>query len=305
MVQSIVLTGPTAVGKTSLALQIARTLGLEIVNADTVCFYRHFDIGSAKPSELEQNEIPHHLIDVADPLENYHAGRFLSDCKKALAEIHSRGKRALIVGGSGFYLKVLRYGMWDAPAGSPEFRAELQGVPLEELFLRLQAQDPVHAQKIGANDRYRLVRALEILALSEKKPSELESGMSRTPDPAFRLFVVDREKTALEERMLVRIRAMLDRGWIEETRVLREKFPGSRILRSVGYAQILDHLDGVKPQGRKLRPGTAGLIDEITLAHHQLAKQQRTWFKSLEPDAIFTLDRDEAVIQEKILKTYQ
>ncbi len=171
--------------------------------------------------------------------------------------------------------------------------------------MKLREQDPVHAAKVGPADRYRILRALEILALSGKKPSELESQMRRSPDPAFRLFVVDREKTGLEERILVRIRDMLDRGWIEETVSLREKFPESRILRSVGYAQILDYLDGIPPQGRKIRPGTDGLIDEIALAHRQLAKQQRTWFNGLEPDAIFTLDQDEAVIQEKILNSYQ
>jgi tRNA dimethylallyltransferase len=305
MVQSIVLTGPTAVGKTSLALEIAETAGLEIINADSVCFYRHFNIGSAKPSALELKRVPHHLVDVADPLENYHAGRFLSECTAKLNEIHSRGKRALIVGGSGFYLKVLRYGLWDAPATSDDFRKSVEQESTDTLFERLRNLDPVHAEKVGPADRYRLIRGLEILSLSGKKPSELEGKMSPTANPAFKLAVIDREKEELEQRMRVRIEGMIRDGWIEETEDLKARFPESKVLRSVGYAQILDHLNGTLPSGRKVKPGIEGLIDEVALAHRQLAKQQRTWFKNLQPDLVFQLSRDENLAKEKIMESYQ
>ncbi|NDG83586.1 MAG: tRNA (adenosine(37)-N6)-dimethylallyltransferase MiaA, partial [Proteobacteria bacterium] len=238
MVQSIVLTGPTAVGKTNLALEIAERGGFEIINADSVCFYRHFDIGSAKPTRAELEAVPHHLIDVADPLENYHAATFLKDCLMKIGEIHARGKRALIVGGSGFYLKVLRFGLWDAPATSEEFRRNLEGIDTPILFERLQAADPAHAEKVGPSDRYRIIRALEILSLSGKKPSDLERSMRREPDPAFKLVVLDREKDELERRMQVRIEAMIRAGWIEEVESLIERYPDSRVLGAVGYAQI-------------------------------------------------------------------
>ena len=305
MVQSIVLTGPTAVGKSSLAIQWAEELGLEIINADSVCFYRGFDIGSAKPDSLELARIPHHLIDVANPLENYHAGRFLRDCKEKVREIHSRGKRALIAGGSGFYLKALRFGLWEAPEGSSDFRAAQEHRSLEDLFLELSSRDPAHALKTGSADRYRIIRALEILQLSGKKPSDLEAAMPKDPDPAFPLFVIDRDPKELEVRMKSRISQMLESGWMDETRVLRERFPDSRVLRSVGYAQILDHLDGNKPSGRKIAPGLEGLTSEILLAHRQLAKTQRTWFKNQKPEQEFILERDLQVLKERLMRIYQ
>ena len=305
MVQSIILTGPTAVGKTKLAIEIAEKAGLEIINADSVCFYRHFNIGSAKPSAHELNLVPHHLVDVADPLENYHAGRFYRECMAHLSEIHSRGKRALIVGGSGFYLKVLRYGLWDAPSTSEEFRKSVEGDPTEALFQRLKNLDPVHAEKVGPADRYRLIRGLEILSLSGNKPSELEERMSPKPAQEFKLVVVDREKDELELRMRTRIEAMIRDGWIEETEILSGRYPESKVLRAVGYAQIMDYLGGVLPSGRKMRPGIEGLVDEIVLSHRQLAKQQRTWFKNLKPDLTFQLSRDETLAKEKIMESYQ
>lgn len=305
MVQSIILTGPTAVGKTSLALDFAEKAGIEIINADSVCFYRHFDIGSAKPSFLEQSRVPHHLIDIASPGETYHAGRFLKECTHALQEIHSRGKRALIVGGSGFYLKALRFGLWDAPASSVEFRESLASVPTPELFERLTCSDEEHAKKVSPSDRYRIIRALEILELSGRKPSELEAAMSSTPDPRFQLWVLDREKAELEHRIQTRIRSMLDAGWVDEARSLRNRFPDSKTLSAVGYRQILNFLDQLTPQGRTLRPGMDGLCDEIELAHRQLAKQQRTWFKNLGFDREFLLDRDLDSLKESLMGVYQ
>jgi len=301
MVQSLVLTGPTAVGKTALAVEAAERGGFEIINADSVCFYRHFDIGSAKPGRAELEAVPHHLIDVADPLENYHAATFLKDCLLKIGEIRARGNRALIVGGSGFYLKVLRFGLWDAPATSEEFRKTLEGIETPALFERLRAADPGHALKTGPSDRYRIVRALEILSLSGKKPSELERSMRREPDPAFKLFVLDRDKAELEQRMRSRIDAMIRNGWIEEVESLLKRFPESRVLGAVGYAQVAAWLKGAPPKGRKMKPGLEGLVEEILLAHRQLAKQQRTWFKNQQPEAEFLLERDAALAKEKIM----
>jgi len=306
MVQSIVLTGPTASGKTGVALEVAASLGnLEIINADSVCFYRHFDIGSAKPTEQERSSIPHHLIDVANPEETYHAARFLEDCTRTLGEIHSRGKRALIVGGSGFYLKALRFGLWDAPPTSPEFRKTLESLSSSDLHSRLLVEDPVQASRIAPQDRYRIIRALEILALSGKKPSELEASMPSEPDPRFQLWVIDREAEDLEARIRSRIRGMINAGWLEETSQLRSRYPESKTLHSLGYQQVLDHLDGISPSGRKIKPGMEGLEDEIGLAHRQLAKQQRTWFKNLGFDRHFLLDRDRISLKEALMGFYQ
>ena len=129
--------------------------------------------------------------------------------------------------------------------------------------------------------------------------------MPETPDPEFPLFVIDREKTELEHRMRSRIQGMLDSGMIEEARLLRERYPESRVLRSVGYAQVLDHLDGIRPAGRKIAPGLPGLVEEILLAHRQLAKTQRTWFKNQKPEQEFILDRDHVLLKERLMAIYQ
>jgi tRNA dimethylallyltransferase len=305
MVPTLILTGPTAVGKTSLAIELAERLQLEIINADTVCFYRKFDIGSAKPSPADRKSVPHHLIDIADPDQTYPAAAFLKDCLSVLAEIHARKKRALIVGGSGFYLKALRFGLWDAPATSKDFRASIDARATEDLFSELETLDPVHAAKIGVSDRYRIVRALEILSLSGKKPSELEASMSRVPNPAFPLFVLDRDKEELSRRIEERVRGMLTAGFIEEVKSLREHHPGSKTLLSAGYRQVMDFLEQKRPAGRKMRTGEAGLLDEIVLAHRQLAKQQRNWFRNVGFDAEFLLDRDLDLLKEKVIEVYQ
>jgi tRNA dimethylallyltransferase len=307
---TVILTGPTAVGKSSIvidiALQLKKTTGkiLEIINADSVCFYQEFNIGAAKPTAEEFALVPHHLFNVASPLENYHAGQFLKDCEKILHEIHARGNRAIIVGGSGFYLKALRLGLWEAPATSPEFRATLEPLSNEILFQQLEKIDPAHAKKIGLADRYRLIRSLEIHALSGKTPSELEAEMPNEPNPNYALWVIDREKETMTVRMRQRIQKMLSAGLIEEATQLREKYPESKTLHAVGYQQVLDHLDAVKPAGRKISTGTKGLAEEIELAHRQLAKQQRTWFKNLKPNESFVLDEDFRALQEKLMKLY-
>jgi tRNA dimethylallyltransferase len=305
VVQSIILTGPTAVGKSSLAIEVAKRANLEIVNADSVCFYKDFDIGSAKPSAREMHEVPHHLIDLVEPDDTYHAGRFLKDLEHTLREIHSRGKRAIIVGGSSFYLKALRYGLWEAPETSPEFRVSVADKTLPELFAELTKVDPKHAEKIGSNDRYRIIRALEIYTLSRKKPSELQAEMNTTPNPHYELWVVDRDSTQLEARMKARIQVMIDEGIVEETKAIREKYPDSKTLHAVGYAQVLNYLDGITPQGRKLKPGIPGLIEEISLSHRQLAKTQRTWLKNLNPNESFILDADRQALIEKLMNFYQ
>ncbi len=285
-----------------MELRAKGTPQLEIINADSVCFYQEFNIGSAKPTPEEMKLVPHHLINVAHPNENYHAGKFLKDCEQTLSEIHARGNRAIIVGGSGFYLKALRLGLWEAPPTDEKFREAMTAIDTPTLFEKLVKLDPLHAQKIGANDRYRMIRALEIIETGNgKTPTELEKQMSGEADPRFQLWVVDREKSELEERMRVRIAQMLDAGWIEETRQLREKYPQSKTLGAVGYHQILDHLDGVLPQGRMKKPGLPGLIDEIVLSHRQLAKQQRTWFKNMKPNALFLLEKDRQILKEKLM----
>jgi tRNA dimethylallyltransferase len=302
---TLILTGPTASGKTSLALEIAESVGnIEIINADSVVVYRHFDIGTAKPTREEQARIPHHLVDVREPFEAFTAGDFVRETHARIQKIEDRGRRALIVGGTGFYLKALLFGLWDAPSADLALRARLEATPLAELHTILVSRDPESAYRIGPADRYRLVRACEILELTGKTPSELERDRPREPDPSFSLFVIDRETAELEDRIQARTEKMLQEGLVEETRSLLERFPGSRPLGSVGYAETVAYLEGREPQGRKIPAGIEGLRQEINLSTRQLVKKQRTWFRSAPGARHFVLARDLATVREELFTFY-
>jgi tRNA dimethylallyltransferase len=275
-----IVTGTTASGKTGISIEFA--LGhpeIEIVNADSLLVYRGFDIGTAKPSMEERQGIPHHLVDLLDPNENFTAGDFVRGVELAITDIHERGKRALIVGGTGFYLKALLFGLWDAPKAPPELRAKLDEATNRELFDRLMAVDEESALRISLNDRYRLVRACETLETTGKTPSMLEAeAAARGSVPGLSLFVVDRSPEELRPRIALRTRQMIAAGLLDEVRGLLARFPGARPFEAVGYAEAVAFLEGRKPAGRKIADGLQGLQNEIELATNQLAKRQRTWF---------------------------
>ena len=243
--------------------------------------YRGMDIGTAKPSRAELEEIPHHLIDIRDPDEAFTAGDFVRLVNAALEDIHSRGKRAIIVGGTGFYLKALCYGMWEGPAADLKIRAGLDALDPASLFARLKEIDEASAVRIGMNDRYRLTRSIELFELTGKTPSQLAGESPQAPDPRFELWIVDRETEALNLRIRQRTTQMLSDGFIEEVRSLREKYPNARPLAAIGYQEACAFLDGIAPPGRKVAPGMAGLQQEIELGTRQLVKKQRTWFRNL------------------------
>lgn len=296
-----ILAGPTASGKTSFALEIARLFDLEIINADSLLVYRYFDIGTAKPSHQELESVPHHLINIRDPLESFTAADFVRAVHALSTDLQRRKKRALIVGGTHFYLKALCLGLWDAPETQPEFRKSLEPVELSELFERLRLQDPSYAEKIGASDRYRIIRALEILEFSSKRPSELEfEAAQKQPDPRFPLLWIDRSPEEIEARIQARTHQMLQDGLIEETRRLLENYPQARALTSVGYRQVVDFLRGISPPGRTLRPGTEGLSDEIQLATRQLVKSQRTFLRGFEFADRFLFEEDRLKLRARI-----
>jgi len=300
-----ILAGPTACGKTAFALELAARYDLELINADSLLVYRGFDIGTAKPSREELARFPHHLVDVRDPGENYTAADFVRDVERLLREIASRGRRTLIVGGTSFYLKALSFGLWDAPATNPEFRKSVEDEESSSLFAQLEKLDPAHALKIGPADRYRIIRALEILQFSGRRPSELEAeARGRGPDPRFPLWVIDRAAEEIEARIRQRTEAMLEQGLIEEAGRLRDETPTARALGSVGYAQVLDFLDGRSPQGRQVRPGLDGLRDEITLATRQLARSQRTFLRGMAHAQWFLFEQDRPRLEALAEQTF-
>lgn len=291
--QIAILTGATATGKSKIAFDYALDKkNIEIVNADSILVYQDMNVGSAKPPPLERNQVRHHLIDIRLPNEPYTAGEFTRDVQKAVKSIHERGKRALIVGGTGFYLKALLYGLWQAGPADPHYRDKLDAQPDSELYQMLFEKDEESALRIGANDRYRLIRALEIIHNSGITPTEHQKQMPKEKNPQLRLLVIDRDNSELFPRIIARTEQMLARGFVGEVKMLKERYGNIRALRAVGYQQVLDFIEGRVPEGRKLEPGIEGLKNEIVLATRQLVKRQRTWFRGEKSSEHFHLDDD-------------
>ncbi len=308
-----ILTGPTATGKSSLAFRLAsQNQKIEILSADSLLIYRGMDIGTAKPTLDELQKIPHHLINILDPNQIFTAGEFVRQSHKIFEEVHARGNRVLIVGGTGFYLKALLFGLWETPAADPIIRKDLQNYNNLDLFNRLKKIDEASAQRIGLSDRYRLIRALEIYYLTHQSPSQLQNLQPTQPNPQFRLWILDRSNSELHSRIKTRTEQMLQSGLIQEFRSLFKKFHESRALNAVGYAQVKAYLLGEKPPGRKVKPGEEGLSEEIQLATRQLVKQQRTWFRGQFQNSLqnadwlqwFHLNEDLSLLEETFKSVY-
>jgi tRNA dimethylallyltransferase len=281
----VLLCGPTGTGKTQVALKLVdllaqRGITLELINADSVAMVRGFDVGAAKPSHEELQEVSFHGLDLYSPNENPTAMDFRTWALATLDEIHSRGNRALLVGGSTFYLRALVFGMWEVPGTQTAWRESYDSMASETLYQELLKLDPNAGEYLLASDRYRVLRALEITVHTGKPWSALRrEDARREADPRFAWYWIDREDPELEGRLAKRAKQMLDEGLLREVQGLLKSHPHSRTLKSVGYAQAVRHLKGLTPSGRKVRPGLEGLLDELTLAHRQLVKAQRTFLE--------------------------
>jgi len=242
-----VLTGPTASGKSDLALAWARRSGAEIVSADSMQVYRGLDVGTAKPTPAARAEIPHHLLDVAEVEESFSAARFQAMADGVIAQIAARQRAVLVVGGTMLYLRALLRGLQRTPPPDPALRANLDALPLSEIRRRLVEGDPASAARIHGNDRVRLQRALEITLQSGTPASRLraEHGFRERRYP-FRLFALVPSADALSRRIAARVEAMLCGGLIEETRRLLERASGGALppLRALGYRHVAAHLRG-------------------------------------------------------------
>lgn len=283
----IVIAGPTASGKSSLALELAEHLWAsgkpaEILCADSITVFRGFEIGAAKPSLADRKRIPHHLIDLADPCEEFTAGDFVREARKCIADCHERQVIPLVVGGTGFYLRAL---LWEMAAEDPalearsaevkmrlEARAAAEG--MDVLYKELLARDPQSAKTVHGNDHYRVVRALQAMELYGRPWSELNKEARESPPryPEFRYFCLSVEKSVLEERIRKRAQAMVSEGIVEEVKGLLAKgvAPDSKPMRSVGYKETVDAI-----QSGKLEQ----LAEEIYASTRKLAKAQMTWFR--------------------------
>ena len=277
--------GPTATGKTELALRLHEQLDSEIVSVDSAMVYKSMDIGTAKPERAVLNEVPHHLIDICDPVEAYSAARFQQDASAAINTIHAKGKSAILVGGTGLYFRALEQGLADLPDANYRIRASLeqQGRKLgwPEMHARLADIDPDSARRIDQNDPQRIQRALEIYEITGKTMTELMAagrtrGLSTKP---YKLLLMPQERAELHARIKTRFMAMLDAGLIDEVRALFERGDLSLdmpSMRLVGYRQVWRYLAGETDYDT--------MVEHAVVATRQLAKRQITWFKQ-ETDA--------------------
>lgn len=273
--QTLLLVGPTAVGKSAIALELAGRLDAEIVSADSMQVYRGMNIGTAKPSAAERALVRHHLIDVCEVGDVFDARQFVELATRAIAEIHSGGKLALVVGGTGLYVRALRHGLFEGPSRNEQLRVRLEAMTATELFEELQRLDPQTASRIDRHNPRRLVRALEVFHETGKPISELQKEWSKREPRlgAIPFLCLNRTREDLHARIGRRIDGQIAAGWVQEVRQLLplglEKNPSA--MQAAGYRELVAHIHGEISLDKAV-----ALIKTRT---RQLAKRQLTWFR--------------------------
>jgi tRNA dimethylallyltransferase len=286
---ALILTGPTASGKSALALELASQLGAEIISMDSMTLYRGMDIGTAKPSSEDQSAIPHHLIDKLDPWESANVAWWLDRAAECCREIESRGKQTLFVGGTPFYLKAILHGLFPSPPANQPLRQQLEQEALEKgnefLHSRLAQVDPIAGNKLHPNDVRRVVRALEVYELTGKPLSSWQTqnwfsdsskvSVSFQESGIPRCVVIDVPREELYTRINSRVEKMIEDGWIDEVKCLQNlPHPISReAAQALGYRELFAYLKG--------EGGLKETIELIQTRTRQFAKRQLTWFRQL------------------------
>ena len=285
----IFIAGPTAVGKSAVALALAEQLGGEIISVDSMQVYRGLDIGTAKPSTAERARVPHHLIDVLELTEPFDAAKFISRAERAMAEIQSRGRVPMFCGGTGLYFKAFLDGLGAAPPSDERIRSELEATTLADLLHELEQRDPATFAKIDRQNPRRVIRAVEVIRLTGKPYSEQRAqwggatnaqrvGLSRcanrtAPHAVPAMVVLSRSSSDLHARINTRVDDMFGRGLVEETRRLLDHglAQNQTAMQAIGYRQVVEHL-----RGERSLPETVELVKSKT---RQYAKRQITWFR--------------------------
>jgi tRNA dimethylallyltransferase len=273
-ISPILVAGPTAVGKSEIALVLAEKLGGEIISVDSMQVYRGLDLGTAKPSAAERKRVPHHLIDVAELTGPFDAARFVTLAQRAVAEIQSHGRVPILCGGTGLYFKAFLDGLGKAPPSDEKLRAELEAAPLAELLRELEQRDPETFAKIDRQNPRRVIRAVEVIRLTGRPFSQQRSDWSScTTHHAPRRFGFTRSSTDLHARISARVDEMFRRGLVDETRQLltRGLAENKTAMQAIGYRQVVEHL-----RGERSLPETIELVKSKT---RQFAKRQMTWFR--------------------------
>ncbi len=275
----LVIAGPTGSGKTALAIQSALALGGEIVSCDSVQAYRGFDVGSAKATRDEQAKVPHHLLDVVDAADDFDAGKYAQAARAVIDQLHAAGKVPVVCGGTGLYLRALLGRGWNSELpGDPELKRRLELEETPTLYARLAALDPVRAGEIHANDRFRVVRSLELVTLLGKPLREAGMQAGKDRDPAAFIVVLEPDRAELNRRIEARTRAMLAGGLLDEVRGLLARGVSceAKPMQSIGYKQAAAFLSGELSE--------SDLASRIFIATRQYAKRQSTWFRGVDAD---------------------
>lgn len=296
----VILTGPTAVGKTALSVELAKRVNGAVISADSMQVYRHMDIGSAKITPEEMQGVPHYLIDVLEPKEEFHVVRFVEMAKNAVEEITRDGKIPIVVGGTGFYIQALLYDIdFTEQKCDPAYRDSLEQLAeqkgTEVLHQMLREVDPASADAIHANNRKRVIRALEFYHLSGKRISEHnETERGKESPYRFAYFVLSDERSKIYERIETRVDRMLELGLVEEVKKLRDMGCDRSMvsMQGLGYKEMLDYLDG------KMTLEEAVYIIKRETRH--FAKRQLTWFRR-ERDVIWLPKQEYRYCEEEIL----
>lgn len=298
---AIFLMGPTASGKTALALELVEKYPCEIISVDSALVYKGMDIGTAKPDADMQRRAPHRLIDLIDPAESYSAANFREDALREMADITARGKVPLLTGGTMMYFKFLRDGAAQLPQADEEVRERLLAEGLQygwpHMHEKLAAIDPQSAERLKPMDSQRIQRALEVYEVSGKTLTEFWAEQQSEPLPyhVVNLAVCPRERSTLHERIALRFRQMMEQGFIDEVKKLHARGDlnvNMPSVRAVGYRQVWDYLDG--------KYDYEEMIERGIIATRQLAKRQVTWLRSW-PD-LYWLETEDSNLLQSALK---
>jgi len=276
----VCIMGPTASGKTDLALELARLHPFEIISVDSALVYRGMDIGTAKPSQALLKEIPHHLVDIRDPVNHYSAADFRKDAIALVTEIQAKDKIPLLVGGTMLYFKALKDGISKLPPANPKIRLEIskfaEAAGWSQVWSRLNEVDPTSAARIHKNDPQRLQRALEVYEISGRSMTDWQQEKSPPcPFDLVEIAVVPEDRGKLHEAIAVRFKRMLAEGFVGEVESLRQRedlHSGLPSMKAVGYRQVWQYLDGQLAYDE--------MIEKAIISTRQFAKRQFTWLRS-------------------------
>lgn len=271
----VAVVGPTATGKSELAVLLAEQLNGEIVSVDSMQVYRGLDIGTAKPSALDRGRVPHHLIDVIDIQAEFNVAQFIGLAQQAIQEIRNRGRVPVLCGGTGLYFKALFHGLGQAPPGNASVRADLEKVPLPELLAELASCDPLTYRRIDRQNPRRVIRAVEVIRVTGKAYSLQRADWSLQPEKAHEavIFGITRNPADLQRRIDTRVDSMFNQGLVPETKQLLEAGLANNptAFQALGYRQVADYLQGFR--------SLSETIALVKLRTRQFAKRQMTWFR--------------------------